>query len=376
VGDYALPKMVGTAQIAYSEAWQGYQRAMTHHFWTGELFDELGEHGIRAIRLWLTVPFDDGMRIHSDDRGNEWTRVIFEDIRYVWEHPDIDVIVVILTDPRHTAWETDCDGRGSMTWINDPVEEFARFMFEAFPHIDKTVIIANTETDNQWRGFKCNEPNEMIWDSVPPAKVEECLANNTAKECVREFSMWRFEYALRQVEKRQRIVQEVRAEYPYATLRLRTAMTISVFSFEQAKTRWLGQYALRHIRGMRYKPDYIGISYWRGARQSLTWVIQEIRRVTGYPAERLFLDQIGQNEKHPGAQYERITNLMHEAWENGVNLGLVWIWKTTWPIPQEKDKGMFEQLCRPPDRFCGWGEPHSGLQAIIDLNEEAQGGAK
>jgi hypothetical protein len=371
--DYTLPKTVGVAQIAYSEAWKAYQKNMPHHFTTKELFDDLGYHGIRAVRLWLTVPFDDGIRASTSGGDIVWVTTTFEDMREVWEHPDVDVIMVILTDMRHTGREIDCDGKPSMTWINDPVEEFARFMFEHFSDQDKTVIIANTETDNQWRGFRCDDPEEMIWDSIPPADVAECLAANTREECVREFSYWRMKYALRQIEKRQRIVEEVRSEYPGAALKLRTSMTVHVFNREQAQGKYLGQFALSWVRKMTYKPDYIGISFWRGAKMTLTEAIQYVHRITHYPRNRMIIDQIGQNEKEYGRQYSRITKLTHEAWANKINLVLVWMWKTTWSVPPERNKGMWNVLCEAPNPWCGWGEPNSGLGAIYELNEEAGG---
>jgi len=374
VGDYTLSKTVGVAQIAYSEAWQSYQPAMQHSFTTAELFDELAYHGIRAVRLWLTVPYWDGVE-YPDGTLNP--NPIFEDMREVWEHPNIDTIMVILTDYAHTGVEVDCDGNTTMTWINDPVEKFARFMFENFPDQDKTVIIANTETDNQWRGFRCFEPDEMIWDSIPPADVEECLAEFTKEECVVKFSKWRMDYAIRQVEKRQRIVQQVRAEYPNAKLRLRTSMTTSVFSAANAKKKFLGMYALSKVMSMKWKPDYIGISHWQGSNMTILQAIAYVRRATWYPPNRLIIDQIGSNDRRNGRQYDVITSKTHDSWDAGANLVLVWIWKETWRRPvggslKDESKGLWDILCEAPDPWCGWGDPKSGLWAVYELNEEAQ----
>jgi hypothetical protein len=373
--DYTLPKTVGAAQIAYSSAWQHYQRAMPHHFTTGELFDEMGEHGLRAVRLWLTVPYWDGVE-HPVFPEYYQNYQVFEDMREVWKHPDIDVIMVILTDPSHTVQELDCDGRVSMTLIDDPVEAFAEFMFKHFSDQDKTIIIANTESDNQWRGFDCNENDEINFDTFwGPDRQAECFANNTLEQCVYEMAQIRFNYVLRTIENRQRIVEKVRKKYPDATLRLRTSVTISVFS-ETQDLRYMNMFVLPKIRLMKYKPDYIGISFWRGANMTLTNVISVVQRLTGYPAERLLIDQIGQNEKKYGLQYDKITRLTNEAWDNNVNLVLVWLWKSTWraylPNGAPADKGMWSILCDEPDPWCGWGEPNSGLGAIYELNQQAE----
>ena len=364
---YLLPKTVGVAQIAYSGAWYSYQKSMPHHLTTLELFDELAYHGIRAVRLWLTVPYWDGIKPRYDGCGNEITGVIFEDMRLVWEHPYVDTIVLILTDAGHTSYETDCDGSGSMTWLNAPIKDFATFMFENFGDQDKTIILANTEIDNQWRGFKCTEPDEINFDSFwGPARQEECLAENTIKECVLEMAKIRYDYAIRKVEEGQRIVEEVRDRYPNAKLRLETSMTISAFAPTE---RLLGMYALSAVRDMEYPPDRIGVSHWKGSNITLTEAIEIVKMVSGYSIERLFVDQIGQNEKTYGRQYTTITRKAHEAWDAGVTLVMVWLWRTTWPIPPEKDKGMWSQLCIPPIPWCGWGESNSGLQAIYELNK-------
>jgi hypothetical protein len=345
---------------------------MPHHFTTLELFDELAFHGIRAVRLWLTVPFDDGMRVTVDECGDESVNTRYEDMRPVWEHPDIDTIVLLLTDYRHTAWETDCNGSPAWTWLHDPVAEFATFMFENFGDQDKTIIIANTETDNQWRGFACTEPDEMIWDSTPPGWVDNCLAENTIEECVKHFSTLRLKYTMQLAEARHRAVQEARALYPDATLRIRTGMNISVFNYQDALGKYLGMYALNYIKHMTYQPDYIGVSHWANAYLDLAGSISMVMKLTAYPIERIYIDQIGQNERSHGRQYTTITDKTHEAWKAGVNMVMVWMWRTTWPVPPKKNKGMWYQLCPAPEPWCGWGDPTSGLGAIYELNEEAE----
>lgn len=374
--DYELPKTVGAAQIAYSEAWQHYQKAMPHHFTTKELFDEMGHHGLRAVRLWLTVPYWDGVE-HPTNSLLYPNYQVFEDMREVWEHPDIDTIMVILTDPAHTVQEADCNGYNSMTLTDDPVEAFARFMFRHFSDQDKTIIIANPEADNQWRGFHCVEPDEINFDTFwGPDEQAECLAENTLEECVYQMAQLRFDYILRSIENRQRIVEEIRELYPDAKLKLRTSVTISEFHGAQSRERLFGMFVLSKIKLMKHKPDYIGLSFWKGANMSLSDAIFWVKRLTGYPAERMIIDQIGQNEKRYGMQYKTLTRLTHEAWDNGINLVLVWIWKSTWRgytiNGASADKGMWSILCDEPEPWCGWGEPNSGLGAIYELNAEVE----
>jgi len=374
VGDYTLKKQVGVAQIAYSEAWQGYQGSMPHHFTTKELFDELAYHGIHSVRLWLTVPFWDGVE-HPTDPLLYPNYQIFEDMSKVWEHPDIDTILLILTNPGHTAYEEDiCHTGNSMTWLNDPVEEAMEFLYKHFGDQDKTIIFANTETDNQWRGFHCTEPDEINFDTFwGPERQQECFDEYTLEECVYQMGVIRFEYALRMVERRQRLVEEFRARHPDSTLKFRTSITISAY---ESSDRLLGMYALSRIRYMKYKPDYIGLSHWNGNSMTLTEAIHAVKRLTRYPEERLIIDQIGANERKPGAQYPVIIGKTHEAWDEGVNSVFVWMWKATWrgyrPNGDPANKGMWWHLCQEPEPWCGWGEPTSGLDAIYELIEEAQ----
>jgi len=391
--DYQLPRTVGVAQIAYSEAWQGYQRAMPHHFTTGELFDELAGHGIRSVRLWLTVPYWDGIEAPGYNPTRNYNP-IFEDMAEVWGHPDVDIIVVIFTGVEHALIEPGCQSGTNMSWTLEDTARIAHFFFQHFPDQDKTIVIANPETDNQWRGFDCVEPDEIDFDSFwGPARQQECFDSKTLEECVYEMAMIRYDYAIRRVEERQKIVQEVRDMYPEATLRLRTSMTISQ---TVPNDKYFGHYALERVHEMEFQPDYIGLSYWRNHGRTIQEAVDHIYELTGYPPERIFLDQAGQNEKKFGRQYPVFMKRALDAWDSGIDLVLFWMWRQTWhayggteddkglsklfgPLPiinnmskglWPANKGVWEWLTTEGDVV--WGSPNSGLEAIYQLNDEVR----
>ncbi len=390
--NYEIPRTVGVAQIAYSAAWP-FNNGLLDHFTTKELLDELTFHGISAVRLWLSVPYNDGMVERHDGCGNTWISTTFEDMREVWGHPQINTFVVIFTDPAYANWEPGCQSVRNISWPNEPTYEIATFLYEHFGHLDKTIIIANPETDNLWRGYDCVEPTEAYFDSFwGPDRQEECFSTKTLEECVYELSMARFDYTRMQIEKRQIAVERARAENPDAALRIYTSMTINVFTPERAeKGKYLGKFALRDME-FEHDPDFIGASVWDGAGISVAEAIRQVRYYTGYPAKRIFLDQAGASEKRPGRQYPVIYARVEDAFNSGVNLALVWMWRQTWHHfnDTEDSKGLwltttttnpkwsFEKALIPLNKgmwnwittegWVEWGEPTSGLGAIYDLN--------
>jgi len=152
---YRLARTVGVNQNAYSEAWPFPRHGgILDQFTTKELFDELSGYGIRAVRLWLSVPYNDGFNGPP----------IYEDMHLVWGHPDIDTMVVIFTDERYTTWaEPGCTSTRVVAQVDEPTYEIATFLYENFGDQEKTIIITEPEIDNLWRGYDCSEPNDALW---------------------------------------------------------------------------------------------------------------------------------------------------------------------------------------------------------------------
>jgi hypothetical protein len=352
------------AQIAYSEAWRLWQPNFTPHFTTKELLDEVSSYGISAVRLTLAVPYWDGIR----KRPAYPLEVYLEDMHEVWGHPGIDVFVILFADHADAIREVGCTGKKSVNWPAEPTEEIARFLLDHFGEEDKTIIFATPEIDNQWRGFDCTTPDVINFSTFwGPQRLAECLAAKTQEECVYEMAMIRYDYAIQRVEERARVLAEVRRDYPYARLRLASSMTVSV---TMAQDKYFGHYALQRVADMVYKPLYLGLSHWGGHGRTIGEAIQHIRDITGYPEWRIFVDQIGQNEKVYGLQYDLLTDKTTAARSEGINLVLVWLWKQTWhkfkPSGKPENKGMWswESESGP----VVFGAPNSGLDAIIHLN--------
>jgi len=368
--DYILPKTVGAAQIAYDAAWPR-GNGMLDHFTTKELFDDMASHGLRAVRLWLSVPYDDGMRVNHNDCGDSWIAdAYYEEMREVWEHPDIDVIVIIFVAENYSVWDIGCSGTPEISWAHEPTYEIAKFFFENFGDQKKTIIFTNPEIDNLWRGFTCFEPWQAMWDFWPDSRVDECLAMKTQEECAYDLSMTRMFYTKMKIERRAEAVQRARAEYPDATIRIGSAMTIS------ATTRRAKYFYTTFMHSMykhlTHQPEWIGLSHWKGDGTTLEEAVNNVMRLTGYPVERIFLDQFGMFEKYDGKQYNLIYNKGVEAFDLGINSLFVWIYRQPWHNFDDQgrplNRGMFQWLTT--EGRVEWGAPTSGLRAIQELNAE------
>jgi len=369
--DYTLPRTVGVAQIAYDAAWP-YGNGQLNHFTTGELFDELAGHGIRAVRLWLSADYWEGIEHPTNPLLYTYPDypIMYEDMNRVWAHPQIDVIVVIFLSPAHSDWEEGCRGGQNVAWANEPTYKIADFLFRHFGHLDKTIIFANPETDNQWRGFDCVEPWEFNFETMALVGPEPCTEEETIEACVYRHAMARMDLAQRKIEARQIAIEQARAEHPGATLRILNSMTVHVFTPEQAEGKYLGKFALRDMK-FEHDPDIIGASVWGGGDVDVANAIWQIRKYTGYPAERIFIDQVGANETWHGKQYQVLMDRIPQAFDAGVNLAMVWMWRMTWhhfgDAERPRNKGMFEWLTT--EGRVEWGAPNSGLEAIYELNE-------
>jgi hypothetical protein len=367
--DYALPKTVGATQIAYSAAWPR-DTAMLDHFTTKEVLDELASHGIRAVKLFIAGVYWDGVEHPTNPLLYPDYPIIFEDMHEVWEHPDIDVFVITFMNYGHASWARGCDGGWELEWPNEPTYEIAKFLFKHFGDQDKTIIIAGSEIDNQWRGFGCNDPEDAMWDSWPQADIDACLAEKTQAECAYDLSMDRMRYATREIQRRQREVEKARSEHPDATIRIRTSVNISVTS-RRAKY-YFTSFMHEMYNEMEYWPDYVGLTHFKGDNTTLAQAVKNIQRLIGYPVERIYLDQFGTFEKTEGKQYPVIYNKGVDGFNLGINSMFVWMWRQTWHrftsggVPL--NRGMFQWLTT--EGRVEWGAPTSGLQAIYELNTQ------
>jgi hypothetical protein len=341
-----------------------------NHFTTKELFDELASHGIRAVKLFLAGLYWDGVEHPTNPIFYHDYPITFEDMHEVWAHPDIDVIVITFINYGHAAWLRGCGGGWEMGWPNEPTYEIAKFLFKHFGDQDKVIIFTSGEVDNQWRGYECNDPQDAMWDFWSLKDIDECLAEKTQVECAYDLSLDRMWYAKMEIERRQREVEKARSEHPDATLRIATSVNISVTT--RREKYYFTSFIHYMYRYMNNWPDYIGLSHFKGDGTTLEKAVSNIQRLTGYPVERIFLDQFGTFERTEGKQYDLIYNKGVDGFNLGLNLQLVWMWRQSWHrftsggVPL--NRGMFQWLTT--GGRVEWGAPTSGLQAIYELNAQ------
>lgn len=363
VESYRLAKSVGVNQIAYSEAWPKPRHGgVLDQFTTKELFDELGSYGINAVRLWLSVRPDDGFNGPP----------VYEDMREVWGHPDIDTIVVLFTHPAfYTAAEPGCRGGDtSVGWeINEPTYEIATFLYENFGDQPKTIIFTEQEVDNMARGYDCTEPTDHVWHMWEGST--DCRLAKSNVECAMELTEMRWAAALERAENRQRAVMQARAEHPDAQLMVGTSITISQF---EDSPRFFGKSFLKnYLPGMDPSADWVGMSQGASGGRDFSMPIQQVKLYTGYPTDRLFVDQVYVNEKYPGVQYNLIAPAIRVAFNWDVQQVFIWMWKQGWRSyndrGQPENKGMWQWANEQgvPGKVV-YGDPTSGMDVIRELH--------
>jgi hypothetical protein len=360
---YRLPKTVGMNQIAYSEAWP-YPRhgGVLDQFTTKELFDELSSYGINALRLWLSVPYDDG---YSGPP-------VYEDMHEVWEHPGIDTLVVIFKHPHEESFiEPGCHSdRVTTDNLNEPTYEIATFLYENIGHLNKTIIFTAPEIDNMARGYDCEGADEALWWDWD--RSEECRAEKTDEECAFEMYEERMAVLIANAERRQREVRRARDEHPDANLVVATSITVSVFDEEP---EYYNKFALRdNIPDMDPSPDYIGLSQGASGGRDFAFPIMQTMLFTGFPTDRQFVDQVYVNEEYPGKQYNLVKPAIEVAFNWDIQTVLIWMWKQGWRSYNEDNtphgnKGMWQWANDPevPGKTV-YGDPTSGFQVVEELH--------
>jgi hypothetical protein len=337
---------------------------VTRHFTTATLLDELRDHDIRIVKLWLDAnPFDGAGPFHwyswgtymgnmnvvvneyGYEAGNTERVPRFEDMDLVWRNPNIDIIVVRFigrgmwdgADPGCAGWT------GPGFWVYEPTYDIASKLLRRYGDYNKTIIITDWEQDNQW---SCGGA----------VTVDEAAARMLSVTWASEV--------------RQRAVQRAREENPGTALKLMFAMIVN--DFDELPAYYGMNLVKDAIPYMNPKPDMLGVTYWGKHLMSITEVLEYIQFHTGYTAHRVYLDEVGIAEKRGGEQYARLMSVIPEAFDAGYAFACVWMWRQTWysftgggkPI----NMGMWK-WAGTIGKVEWLDEPTSGLSAIRELND-------
>jgi hypothetical protein len=311
-------------------------------------FDYLESLDIRAVGLM--------MRAHPTEK-------YWENIRKAFRHPAIDVIVV-----RPEFWGSqdfkcvdDWQEQSGILWENYPMEIFDMF-YQYYAHQDKDIIVINAEADWQAYGLACRERDQCIRDGRYGRYFRACEAgvlvsyDTDATNCAETAcDMVKMDRAARLLEimlARQRAAEEARERYPNAKLRVFHAIEVNMFGNKP----WQFMTSLEEIVSV-VKPDFVGLSMYQGADPvdgSLAYAMD----VTGLPAWRFFISEVGSKENRDGQQYDRITSVVDTLFDRGVAFALVW---------DIENHMSYDTGFSVVDRDTG--EWYSGMYAIQDLND-------
>ena len=359
--DYTMARGVGVTQLAYDLS----RPEHTRHFTTAALMDELVDNNINIIKLWLNYnPFDGAGPFHWHSygtsmgdlnlpthpsgypTGTDYRRVpMFEDMDFVWRDPRFETIVVRFIGSG--MWDEDdpsCTGWTGPFWVNEPTYDIASKLLRRYGEQDKLIIITDWENDNQW---SCG-------GTVTP-----------------EIAAERMLYVKMMAESRQRAVEQARAENPDAALRVMFAVIAN--DFDELPSYYGMNITKDMIPFMDPQPDLIGFTYWSKHLKPITEVMDYIMMHTGYPASRIYLDEIGAPEKTECQQYDRIMPVVTEFFEAGGTFACVWMWRQTWYDFTDGGKpinmGMWK-WAGTTGKVEWLNEPTSGLAAIQELNDD------
>ncbi|MBR9703120.1 hypothetical protein GOV10_03730 [Candidatus Woesearchaeota archaeon] len=350
-----LPKAFG-AVVAFSDMTDGVSDnphlQIEPNYVSAQRMTDLGYHG---IKLWPRAD------------------VLSDDIRQVFDNPDLELIVM---RPLHGAEREEIADCYFLPFAYHDYGEIAEKLYENYGDRDVTVVLSNWETDNQVFGGTCNllvdceqsgsKASRNKVDTYPffekemsdPYSLKDLEVSEVCEDYVLNT---RIPFIKNLLEERQRGINAARARHPDAKLRVYGAVEVT--------TRGLGTripdydwYALRNlVPDLDPQPDVISLSYWSRHKVSIEEAIQEIKFHTGFPSNRIYIGEIGTEEKNPGDQYEVIYENFNRACSNeDVCAGFAWLWLQGWP---GKDLGLWvkDENGRPTD------VPKSGVQALTDL---------
>jgi hypothetical protein len=321
-----------------------------------ELADDFADHGISTIKVWLRGdPFAEGM--------DEF-----------WAHPMITTYFVRFTNPAWAANEPTCNTASSIVWEEEPTAEIVAELYRRYWQYNKTIVITNWEGDWQWRGAGCTTKDKNIWygwysDPGPNGCVAECNTgsfyfngqvegDSCPETCSRLLSIGRMQYLAQTLERRQSAVQMERTHNPGASLRVFHAVVVNFV--DETDGNFNMTVAKDVIPNLKNKPDFIGLSWW-GRDRPITDALQYIRDKTGYPAYRIYVDEVGASVDRD--QYTRIVTETKNAWDWHSRVVFVWMWRQTWC---GDNLGVWEHV-QPCSGKVSWGEPAPGYHAIMEL---------
>jgi hypothetical protein len=347
--NYSLPRGVGVFQVEYED-----------HFTATELLDDIVANGFRQVTIWHTGNPFDGFEPWG------WTTswgldlcclgtsrppyIIIEDMFKFWTHPDIDVIFY---RPQSEAWTyrtDDCPGTDNPVLTDPPYYEITRKLYELFGDQPKVIVLTDWEQDWLFHGAAC-------WTGDGP--VSE-----------------RVTYLERLIRRRQADVErarrEIRQELGHRPrLRVMNSVVLSRYPENVRESDNSDAPFLADVVASLGKdgPDLIGTSYeMRGGDviATLDWIQEH----TGYPRSRMFIAEMGDNQKSG----HQVTKL-HEIpliWEWGINSVQVWMWREPWCRDDPRlNRGLWilDEPCSEP---VTWSEPTDGLRYLWGLMGESR----
>jgi hypothetical protein len=381
LGDYSLPKTVGVTQIAH----EFVNPPVIQHFTNLDLAYELRDHGIKSMKVWIdNHPFDgDTQAFCYDFNGNDWceydmlgwdcggyylgeSHPRFENMIRFWQEAPVEIIFARFQ--RYGYREGRC-----MAKTFPPYYAITKRLYEIAGDRDMTVVFADWEED--WWPWGCHTDEEydypfQYWWGQD--ELDRCLAERTRTECGVEVVEQRYAYLMQEIERRQSEVAQARRE-AYINLghrpNLRVMTSAIVNKYPLNHNPPAGAESVRLLAEritdlpITSRPDLLLLSYWlKGYDPGLT--INWLTEVTGYPPQRIVIDELGGIEGVD--QASRIADYVPAFWGLGVRTVNVWLWRQTWHDPG-KNRGLWKQITT--EGRVEWGDPTDGYYVLRDLNE-------
>ena len=314
---YEMPQAVGVVQGGNFEPFNE-NSWITQRFTLSELFDDITGHGIRVASVHTkSIPWSDNDPAFGDAR--------------------LDVLIVW---PMTSAWaheEEGCDGVNRVIFSEYPTTQWAEWFYSMYGHQDRMVILTDWELDHGLRGIGC--------------------------DCEAESSNEREWYVTRLIRNRQTELEEVRARYPDARLRVLYGPTLNRLPCNDPCPDAVTVAEIIAGLDASVQPDLVLVSFWCGDAP-ITDALERVRDVTGYDPRRIVVAELGRRQDRD--QYAYIVSQVRAAWEFGSPISLIWHWRDTWC--NENGRGMWE-IKQPCNGRVEWGQQAPGYYAIRDLNE-------
>lgn len=332
--------------------------------------NQMDRFGIHTVTIWLDDnPVGRDWCWHMDG-GIEtcWdNRAKVEDF---WTDPNIDTVFVRFDSLAWAGYEKGSQLSGAqagVTFATEPTYDIAYALLSEYGDLDKTIVFVDWEQD--WGivgqgGFGTYSTGVLAgmhrypWlDSSPwygyplvPYPWEVNLSNGCIGDCMDDGGTQdacyltcgdmmladRARFVKSEIERRQVEVEQARAEFPDATLRIYSAAVVNNTPYQAHDLRPVTTVS-EMIPTMEHKPDLIGVSYW-AFDVPITDVLDWVQQTTGYDRRSIFVAEIGAPKE--AEQYERIFNETRRAWCWGVGPVNIWIWKQTYSCSELRPNGL------------------------------------